>query len=143
MSLFDLLDQQASEAVGSLLNERVVWRPQVMDRNAVLTGDDRYEDPNRPVRGEGNDELWAIVTIKSCTMQVGQGMDTPTGVVVADCVVDFDSLVFRRPDGSWSMPRKGDIFELLEELPGNRMYQVDQRGDDGAARLLFFCSVYR
>ena len=142
MSQFDAADEMASQAVGVLLNEPVIWRPMRMSRDTTYTGMDRAPDVTRPVRGL-DDPLLAIVTWKASTMQVGQGMDTPTGVVVADCVVDFDNVVFRNFDGSWSFPQKGDLFELMEELPGpSRFVQVEQRGDDGAVRVLFFCSPY-
>jgi hypothetical protein len=143
MSIFDELDRQASEAVAQVLNERVVWRPMVTTESGIYTGGDREPDPDRPVVGEDeNFPLQAIVTFKVSSLAVGSGSETPSGIVVADCVVDFDSEVFRAPDGSWSFPVKGDIFELLEEAPPNNLVQVDQRGDDGAARILFHCSHY-
>ena len=134
MALFDQLDQLASNAIGTVLNERVIWRPMVVV-GGPYTGEGREPDPEREAR-----ELDAVVTWRLTTAQIGTGGDTPSGLVVADCVVDFDKRVFQDLEGNWAYPRKGDLIELLEETPGQNLVMVQGMSDDGAARLHFMCT---
>lgn len=134
MSRFDEYDAIAASGVAELLDEPIVWRP-MRTTNRPYTGDESEPDPTRPVRN-----VTGIVTWRPSLTAIGTA--DPTGaVVVADCVVDFENAKFRDPDtGEWSLPRKGDIFELSEEYQGNNLVKIDNNGDDGSARLLFYCS---
>jgi hypothetical protein len=140
MSSFDEYDALASQAVGALVNERVIWRPMRARPVNIYTNAESEPDPDRPVRGLGSDVLEAAVTWRPSMVDIGT-TDEQGGVVVADCVVDFDNAVFRDAGGRWSIPRKGDRFELAEEYVGNNLVEIQRDGDDGSARLHFWCAI--
>lgn len=142
MSVFDDFDDQASQLVGDLLNERVIFRPQRMKTHGSMTGGDREPDPTRRVVGDQDEVLEAIVTWRPTIVAVGT-TDTQGSVVAADVTLDFDMDVFRDLLGAWNMPRKGDLFELTEEYEGNRFVEVQRDGDDGSARLILYCAAYQ
>lgn len=141
MALFDEMDARTAEAVGRLLNERVIWRPMVLPTGGTYVQTSGESDPLRPVRGESpSDPLFAIVTWALAASAVGTA---PSGGVVgtATLLVDFEDAYF---DPDIGKPLKGDRFDLPDQDdPANRVVEVQRVNSDGSARVLCWCTVIR
>jgi hypothetical protein len=126
-SRFEESDVRASESVGRIMEEPVQWQP--YRRRKGMTGSSYEPDPTRPVM-----DGMAVVSWRPEPTQAGSNQ-SEGAVISADCVVDMDRGDFD-PDQT---PRRGDRFALSDPYMHNAFVVVDRIGDDGSARLVFFC----
>jgi hypothetical protein len=144
MSLFDEADAKAAESVGALLNETVIWRPQVPPPDPYHIDSGGYPDPNRPIR-----QIEGIASWQPTGLPVSSGGTAGTGttfggtavVTEATLMIDFEAALFQNEFAAYGKPKNGDRFELPEQDDGDQLVKVDRVGDDGSARVYAWCSV--
>lgn len=139
---FENLDEYIAGIISDEFASGVIWHPMIVSGN-VYTNSDVIPDPNRPIVSG----LTAIATWKPLVMSPGstdsmQGTDRGA-LSTFDVSLDFSVSDFEDPNfpGNFDMPRKGDIFELVEEYEGNRYVELKLSGDDGGKRVIFYASA--
>jgi hypothetical protein len=132
-NVFEAMDQRAAAAVGRLLEEPCTWRPMLgrATGGGYTKAQADLPDPSRPVR-EG---LRAIVTWRDAVSDATKG-DGGNIVAGGQLIVDLDRTQF-----GGMIPRKGDILELPEQKPGERLVLIVRPMDDGSTRVLYVCQV--
>lgn len=134
MAAWDEHDAKTSEAVAALLNETVIWRPQVPPADPYATPSGGNPDPNRPIR-----QLEAVVSWQPTGLPVAPG--APSVVAEASVLLDFELDLFRNEWAAYGQPKKGDRFECPEQDHADQLIKVERVGDDGSARIYAWCSV--
>lgn len=135
MTAFDEADAKAAESVAKLLNEPVIWRPQVIPSTGTYTPPPGGRpDPNRPIR-----DLEAILSWQPLGLSVSP--DAPAVVTNASLLLDFEAALFRDEFAAYGQPKKGDRFECPQQATGDQLVTVQRVGNDGSARIYCWCSV--
>jgi hypothetical protein len=134
MTNFDVADAKAAESVGNLLNETVIWRPQVKSTSPYGVTPGGYPDPDRPIR-----QIEGVVSWQPLGLPVAR--DSPTVVTEASLMIDFEADLFRNEFAAYGQPKNGDRFELPDQDEADQLVKVERVGDDGSARVYCWCSA--